>query len=381
MMDMRSFSLGLILSMSLMLVLLFVILQRVDRERGFWALQGGCIAAAASVLLLIFQVLGWPVLTYVLANALVVLSMVLFWQGFLQWTTGKSLPWLAWLPPLLMLPCAYWFTLVSPDIGARIVILNSLLLVPLLGLSFFLWRNAPGQESVVLFRLLSIATLWMALASLVRIVSVIADGRPEVNLLDASWPHALPYLAQLLGLAVFVMLTVMSLVHNLIGRLRLQASQDPLTGLLNRVGLRERLDRRLAGTERNRTQCALMMLDLDHFKQVNDRHGHDAGDEVLKRLAEIMKRLSGPGDLPARIGGEEFLLVSFSERPRDQAEVIRRAMAEPDPELPDCTVSIGLVSRFELGAETFRAAFKRADDALYLAKSNGRNRIETLGLD
>ncbi|NTV94961.1 MAG: GGDEF domain-containing protein [Thiobacillus sp.] len=130
------------------------------------------------------------------------------------------------------------------------------------------------------------------------------------------------------------------------------------------------------------TPLALAMLDLDHFKQINDTYGHDAGDLVLVRLAETLHQLMREVDVVARMGGEEFAVLM----PDTQAEVavqvadrLRQAVAEMAVETPAatlrCTASFG-VSEFLPGDSRIQDVFVRADQALYRAKQAGRNRVE-----
>jgi two-component system cell cycle response regulator len=124
------------------------------------------------------------------------------------------------------------------------------------------------------------------------------------------------------------------------------------------------------------------MLDVDHFKRINDRHGHPAGDEVLATIAERIRHSLRKEDLPARLGGEEFaVLLPDTDLVRAQAlaERIRQAIAAPAFALTgsqtlEVTVSVGVACWLPQD-ESFSALYSRADRALYLAKENGRNRI------
>lgn len=160
---------------------------------------------------------------------------------------------------------------------------------------------------------------------------------------------------------------------------------DPLTGLHNRRYALPVLGRMLAGAAQARTSCAVMVLDLDRFKLVNDRHGHAAGDTVL---VEVARRLSAglrPGDLIARLGGEEFLIAmpGISDLEAfEAAERLRRAVSARQILLPSggalsMTVSIGLALS-ATGYETPDRLIARADGALLAAKAEGRNQV-TMG--
>jgi diguanylate cyclase (GGDEF)-like protein len=163
--------------------------------------------------------------------------------------------------------------------------------------------------------------------------------------------------------------------------LREQATHDSLTGLLNRASIREALENELCRAARRSLPVALLMADLDRFKQINDTRGHLAGDAVLREAARRMKHAVRCYDSVGRYGGEEFLIVlpgCDGESGSVQAERIREAVAgEPfqaGSQLFSVTCSIGLAWRH--GVETSADSLVRdADTALYLAKDRGRNRV------
>jgi len=173
-----------------------------------------------------------------------------------------------------------------------------------------------------------------------------------------------------------------------IGNLRLQetlrsgSERDPLTDLYNRRHLEISLQRELARAMRHGLPVSLMMLDVDHFKNFNDTNGHDAGDEVLRNVAHVLKRHTRAEDVACRYGGEEFLVVLPACAVDDaysKAEAIREAIAQLHVfsrgiALPRITASLGIACYPEDG-ERMEDLIAAADAALYRAKSAGRNRI------
>jgi diguanylate cyclase (GGDEF)-like protein len=154
-----------------------------------------------------------------------------------------------------------------------------------------------------------------------------------------------------------------------------RAASDPLTGLANHRAFHERLRDEVQRARRHRRPLALALIDLDHFKDVNDRHGHQVGDEVLRETAARLVQRSRPEDLVARIGGEEFAWLLPESDALDAwkaAERAREAVAGgPFIDGISCTVSIGIA---ELSQATDAGDLVRlADGALYWAKGNGRN--------
>ena len=170
--------------------------------------------------------------------------------------------------------------------------------------------------------------------------------------------------------------------------LRLQALRDPLTGLLNRRFVEEWIEREIAQTDNSGRSFGVIMLDVDHFKQVNDVHGHDAGDQILKAVAEAIKGSLRPGDLPCRYGGEEFLVLMADIELAiltTRAEQIRQRVAAIHVEirgrqLPAPTISGGIAMYPQHGA-TGSFIIDAADAALYQAKRTGRDRIVLAGTE
>jgi diguanylate cyclase (GGDEF)-like protein len=161
--------------------------------------------------------------------------------------------------------------------------------------------------------------------------------------------------------------------------LRFRATHDALTGILNRGTVLDLLRRELDRAARSQSPTGVMMLDLDHFKQVNDTYGHLTGDVVLKEAAQRMSQAVRSYDLVARYGGEEFLIVlpgCNEDKIQECAERIRSAIASAPviysgSEIP-VTVSIGVA--LAAGGNTSEDVLTAADVALYQAKNSGRNR-------
>ncbi len=169
-------------------------------------------------------------------------------------------------------------------------------------------------------------------------------------------------------------------LYRLQEQFRAQSRTDPLTGCLNRRGIIERLVAELAFAGRDRRPLGVAVLDLDHFKSVNDTYGHAAGDAVLQELVRRVTSATRASDAIGRIGGEEFLVLwagLSAEVSRVAAERVR-AIVEDTPFLVGTskihmTASLGLTTTW--GSETQEALLARADRALYAAKAAGRNRV------
>jgi two-component system, cell cycle response regulator len=162
------------------------------------------------------------------------------------------------------------------------------------------------------------------------------------------------------------------------------AMSDPLTGLLNRRAFADAMERELSRAARYEHALSVLLLDVDHFKNVNDTRGHEGGDVVLKGISQTVLRIARKSDLVGRWGGEEFVLglpLATAAGARVAAERLRRSIAESSFPLSEgpplqITASIGIATRASK-EETLDQLIARADQAMYLAKSRGRNRVET----
>jgi diguanylate cyclase (GGDEF)-like protein len=155
------------------------------------------------------------------------------------------------------------------------------------------------------------------------------------------------------------------------------AVTDQLTGIYNRRKFDELLNLQIRQEARYPRGLALLMMDIDHFKNVNDRLGHAVGDEVLKELSQLINATKRDADDFFRVGGEEFCLITFcfnGGNLETTAEKLRSTIENHDfPKAGHLTISIG-VTRFKPD-DNHESLFKRADDALYEAKQTGRNRV------
>jgi two-component system cell cycle response regulator len=164
-------------------------------------------------------------------------------------------------------------------------------------------------------------------------------------------------------------------------RLEELATTDGLTGLLNKRALTDMGHQKLKSAARFGRPLSLLVCDIDHFKKVNDTHGHDVGDLVIKGFADVLKRVKRDTDAVGRFGGEEFVVVSEETDERGATQLAERIRSElaatvfPTELGPlSVTCSVG-VAPFPAAGQTWEALFKATDDALYASKRGGRNRV------
>lgn len=252
------------------------------------------------------------------------------------------------------------------------------------GVMAFVMRHAATRPRNLAERVMGLSLIAHALSWVVRSAFTITHGGPP-------WRHQLlvpDEFATAFGIYYCIMpLIVAALVLNVVNarlsqQLRSRALTDELTGVMTRRALRELAPAVIHRAQLAGARVAVLMLDLDRFKAVNDVHGHQAGDEVLRRAAALITANLRTDALLTRHGGEEFVVVApvpDVRTARVVAERLRSALAaEPcrtDQATIAVTVSIG-VSMLEPD-EALEPALKRADEALYRAKRDGRDRVET----
>jgi diguanylate cyclase (GGDEF)-like protein len=275
---------------------------------------------------------------------------------------------------------AAFFTFVQPNLQVRLVFGG--LVAALLNLMcvWTLVRGAPLSTRPVMW-VSVVGFSAFALMLVVRTgVLVLGDAQPQTQALVSSTTYFATPLVQV-SVSFGVILLVM---RQYAEELRRASLTDPLTGALNRAGLEQqakRLIRRAKRGGRTDRGLAVLMVDADHFKQINDLHGHPVGDEVLRVLVERTRDALRPGDLLCRYGGEEFvvLLAGVSRRSAQHAAERLRLSIEKTP-VPvgglrlAVTVSVGLCTTPPAPHELSRM-ISLADEAMYRAKALGRNRV------
>jgi diguanylate cyclase (GGDEF)-like protein len=232
---------------------------------------------------------------------------------------------------------------------------------------FYLW---PMLTMAYFLSRRDVAIGFALLAASFGAVLVLWSGEPNRQILFGG------VVVTILFVAVIVV-RLKEHLRTLIGELHQSATTDALTGLVNRRAFTTAFERELERANTAGLPLTLVSFDLDHFKQINDRFGHAAGDEALRRFAAVLAGECTPGDVPARVGGEEFAAVLFdraAEDGRGFAERVAARLAEDAGDGPRLTVSAGVA---ELSAEddTPGRLLLAADRALYAAKAAGRDRV------
>jgi len=351
---------------------------------GFWL---WLFSLTTSTLGLMFLWLRWCIplwLSVGLGNGLLLLSYVLLWLGFRQYTRSSTKydKWI-FIIPVSVSAFLLWLSLLDPN---SIIIRSEIVSFSMLCLIFMsIIQALKGRRAIETGRLLCVFTLSFTMAStLFRVIAIHQlDGR--ISLFDNSISGFV--LMVVSGMSLVWTASSIMLISSqwLQQRLYIHATYDALTGIYNRYALVE-LSRTLEITNNLAGKTwSLAMIDIDHFKSVNDCYGHPVGDIVLREIANIIKKQARCRDIVARYGGEEFVVVLTDcdlEHAYAWSERIRNEISETfiTPKKISVTVSIGVASS---SPDVYRLQdiISLADEALYSAKKSGRNRvIKTISL-
>ena len=277
-----------------------------------------------------------------------------------------------------------WYLYVEPDITGRILVINFAFGAITLVMAAKL-RDLPDAQPIDRF-LCAMVAFWGITFFVRPMVVIWLEGNYTSydNFHDSLYWITLTFTSSLF-LLVFALTLISAIALDLIAELRRESQTDPLSGLLNRRGFEEGLAGALARARRRRLPMALIVCDLDHFKAVNDSHGHAAGDMVIISFADCLRACLGPTSIAGRVGGEEFAVLIEGANltaARLFAEGVRVAFAAlPSTAVPDhvrLTASFG-VAEWRQG-ERIASLFARADRALYDAKQAGRDRVRISSL-
>ncbi len=358
------------------------IVARRSRRDGmvWWAWAMGAQTLTYLLFALRGQISDW--FSVVLANTLLVATFALFAEGLCEFQQRPARRWLIW-GPVLAMPLLVTLLLnhpqARPQLATLLLSFQSLVLLQLI----IERRHATpggGQYFVVA------GLVMIILALLLRFVAALF-GQVDLNQVTASHPaHAFSVLMSTLIIVLIAMGLVLMTKEQADVRNHNLAMQDDLTGLSNRRSIQQVLTQQIALARRSHRPLALLLIDIDYFKQINDTHGHLSGDQALRDVAGCLRERLRAQDLVGRWGGEEFIAIlpdTDAVGAQALAEDLRAAVAQArfsgvDGQSLKMTISIGLHA-LELSSGNERDdMIGAADRALYLAKQNGRNRVEEL---
>jgi len=361
---------------SLMMTVVFLLAWKIMEKKTYvlmWALFYA-FAAVNGVLNAINDLFPDRNLYWVVVNAVSLLTQLLAWAGFRMRAGRKPFTGLivGYFVAVLML--VFVFTYLQPHMGLRMVFIPASGAVVVMAIASEIWRTDEAlrtaeKSAIVLFLLYALVQVTSGTLALLQ-----GAERDAYFLNLYSQVNFLFMPAFFAGLGLF---TLLILVDDLASKLKRQAVTDYLTGLLNRRGFKQHTERLINKRRKTAQPLAVIVMDIDHFKLINDNHGHQIGDEVLKYVSRGMRELLLPPAVLARIGGEEFAVVlpvedadaalRLAEHLREQLSAQSRAV-NPDLQI---TGSFGVA----MINDDLDQALIRADQAMYRAKTSGRNKV------
>ncbi|ODS91722.1 MAG: hypothetical protein ABS45_10130 [Comamonas sp. SCN 65-56] len=365
-----------IVASTLMAAAIVAVQPRRREGMGLWASAMALHALVFTLFVLRGQISDW--ISIVLANVLLSAVLALLLGAVAQFH-HRPLP--RWQMALPVAAVALLLSLLLGNYHARVLVVSYVLSLQLVLIVWALWRpTAPEHRRSAV--LLSVPLVLQGVLLLGRGLWFTWQGAGQRGLL-ADGPEQI-----LTFLSAFIFVVLASLAFILLVKERADAINqrlarfDPLTGLANRRLLEKGLVRDTARAIRTHEAYAVLMIDIDHFKAVNDQHGHLAGDAVLRHVAHLLtQRLRAP-DIAGRWGGEEFMVL-LPVTPEAGALRVAQALRQSVEQTPclyrgrsiAVTISIGACAEFLLAGDTPEQLVDGADQALYAAKESGRNRV------
>lgn len=368
--DIRSLTLASVLAaMVLAAVLAFMrhYYPRHVRGIGHWAAAAllWCLAAA----LYSSARLTHPVISSTIASTFLLAGFGVYYTGCRRFS-GRPARWRATAAAAaLAIATIAWFTHVQPSWPAQLRSMIGSVAGAEFAILVFLQRH--GRHSLPT-RMIQGACAGQMLVIAYRLWTTF-DGRAGLDLMDKTFEETIMVASFAPTLTLMCFGALLMATDQVVEELQHQITHDPLTGTLNRRALMQRCANELKRCERAGEDLSLLMVDLDHFKRVNDRHGHQHGDAVLVHFAQRVRELLRGSDLLGRYGGEEFMVAlpaAGAAQGHAAAQRIHQALARGHA--LDCPCSIGLAT-WDGPGDTLQALIQRADQALYCAKSRGRN--------
>jgi diguanylate cyclase (GGDEF)-like protein len=366
------------------LLLLFAWVQNTAIYAVAWWGFADLLRAASIVLFGMFGTVS-DVVSIDLANALLFTAFAMTWTGARVFDHRRP-------RPLLMFGgAALWLVLcrlpaIAGSWDLRVLICSGIITAYTWATAYEFWRGR-GEALVsrwpAIFMLFAHGSLYLLRTPFGAMLPWSPTGN---EVFDSVWMTVLSFEALLFTISIAFILLAMA-KERTEHRHKTMALVDPLTGIANRRAFLQDGEAELKRQAVDPRPIAVMLLDLDNFKSINDRFGHAIGDRVLQRFAEVAAGCVRRADLFGRLGGEEFAAVlvdATRERAMAVAEQIRTSFANATYEVDNrpvvATVSIGIVISYDAVLD-ISALLAQADHALYRAKDNGRNRIEVASIE
>ena len=355
-----------------MTVILMTVARSFPKDiRGLSEWAHGTLLASMTMLLLLGRGHLPDFLSIVIANVLLLIAFIKtntasrLLSGAKPWLTeGKQI---AVLIPFILL--YIWFTYVSVSITARIIVLSAFLLPIVTEQFIFTYRHFESSSGK---NIMLISLTLVILGRGLRSISIITNGEDiPFDIFENSIINIFSLAIPALTIPLATVSCIMIASEKLRRSLEHASRHDDLTDTLNKKAVTEVLKHEIKLAKRQKNPLSIMFLDLDNFKKINDLHGHMAGDRVLMHFAKKSKSLLRETDHLSRFGGDEFMAVLPNASTEQTLQIAERINQAGKDSNPAWSVSIGIAAFSQ--TDTYESILTRADNALYQAKSDGKN--------
>ena len=381
---MPNFDLKTIIFMSMLLTFMLSMLLAITRSHhkevrgpGYWAV-GNLVVGLGMVLVLIQ--LDTPKLLFLPGVALIGTGLSLYLNGIQAFNGSAPNHRIPIIIFALLAVIDGYFVLVNNDLRTAVV-LSALVFA---GIYFVCARLTFSRDEGIIGNLFWIASSLFLIMALLMLIRAFTASRVDISVFAsyATWPvNAYTFMLGAVSQFFISSIFVLMLSYRLNQNLESIATIDGLTGVLNRRGLEDAAMKMQGICKRINLSMAVLVIDVDHFKKVNDKHGHLFGDDVLRYLTKVIAEILRSGDVLGRYGGEEFVVFLPNTLEKDATGLAERIRLGVEKSLHDineitikATVSIGVADSVRAGYD-FKGLVAAADSALYVAKNKGRNRV------
>lgn len=349
--------------------------------QGIKSYASGLIAIGLGFLFLSLRDIVPSFVSIIVANTLIVLGYIFLSLGLEKFKglSGK-LSSMSMLLLVAMIVAFIYYTYYTPSISKRLIWVNSVMAFQSFVCAFCIFRGKQ-KDLLIAQWMTAVPFIFAGTFFIFRALWSMEQGNLK-SFMSAGVIHQLAFIVLNLLIVTSSFGLMWMISTRLEYRLKKQAQRDELTQSYNRRALNELAPIEVSRAKRNELSLAFIMMDIDHFKKINDTLGHTIGDRVLSKLASLLKKNLRKEDLLFRFGGEEFLIIApnidlngainLSDKLKDLIEK-ERFICNSNQIV---TASFG-VAEFN-GNENFESILFRADEALYIAKDKGRNRVESL---
>ncbi len=381
---MPNFDLKTIIFMSMLLTFMLSMLLAITRSHhkevrgpGYWAV-GNLVVGLGMVLVLIQ--LDTPKLFFLPGVALIGTGLSLYLNGIQAFNGSAPNHRIPIIIFVLLAAIDGYFVLVNNDLRTAVV-LSALVFA---AIYFVCARLTFSRDDGIVGNLFWIASSLFLIMALLMLIRAFTASRVDISVFEtyATWPvNAYTFMLGAVSQFFISSIFVLMLSYRLNQNLESIATIDGLTGVLNRRGLEDAAMKMQGICKRINLSMAVLVIDVDHFKKVNDKHGHLFGDDVLRYLTKVIAEILRSGDVLGRYGGEEFVVFLPNTVEKDATGLAERIRLGVEKSLHDinektikATVSIGVADSVRAGYD-FKGLVAAADSALYVAKNKGRNRV------